>query len=39
VLWARGREDEAKRLWRKAGGEDSKNDTLKNTLKRLQVKL
>lgn len=39
VLWARGREDEAKRLWRKAGGADSNNDTLKNTLKRLQVKL
>ncbi len=39
VLWARGREDEAKRLWRKAGGADSTNDTLRNTLKRLQVKL
>ena len=39
VLWLLGREDEAKKLWRNAGGKDSKNDTLKSTLKRLQVKL
>ncbi len=39
VLWVLGREDEAKKLWRNAGGKDSKNDTLKSTLKRLQVKL
>jgi Flp pilus assembly protein TadD len=39
VLWVRGREDEAKKLWRNAGGRDSKNDTLKSTLHRLQIKL
>jgi len=39
VLWVRGREDEAKKLWRNAGGRDSKNDTLKSTLQRLQIKL
>ena len=39
VLWVRGREEEAKKLWRNAGGRDSQNETLKSTLKRLQVKL
>ena len=39
VLWVRGREEEAKKLWRNAGGRDSKNDTLKSTLQRLQIKL
>ena len=39
VLWVLGREEEAKKLWRNAGGKDSKNDTLKSTLQRLQVKL
>lgn len=39
VLWVRGREDEAKKLWRNAGGKDPKNETLKSTLQRLQVKL
>ena len=39
VLWVLGREEEAKKLWRNAGGKDPKNDTLKSTLKRLQVKL
>ncbi|MFM8468173.1 MAG: tetratricopeptide repeat protein [Oxalobacteraceae bacterium] len=39
VLWVLGREEDAKKLWRKAGGKESKNDTLKSTLKRLQVKL
>ena len=39
VLCVLGREEEAKKLWRNAGGKDSKNDTLKSTLKRLQVKL
>ncbi len=39
VLWVMGREDEAKKLWRNAGGKDPKNETLKSTLKRLQVKL
>ena len=39
VLWVRGREEEAKKLWRNAGGRDTKNDTLKSTLHRLQIKL
>ena len=39
VLWVRGREEEAKKLWRNAGGKDTKNDTLKSTLQRLQIKL
>ncbi len=39
VLWARGREDEAKKLWRNANAKDPKNETLKGTLLRLQVKL
>ncbi len=39
VLWVLGREEEARKLWRNAGGKDPKNDTLKSTLKRLQVKL
>ncbi len=39
VLWARGREEEAKQLWRNANAKDPKNETLKGTLQRLQVKL
>ena len=39
VLWVRGREDEARKLWRNAGSKDPKNETLKSTLQRLQVKL
>ena len=39
VLWVKGREDEAKKLWRSASGKDPKNETLKSTLLRLQVKL
>ena len=39
VLWVLGREEEARKLWRNVGGKDPKNDTLKSTLKRLQVKL
>ena len=39
VLWVKGREDEAKNLWRSAIGKDPKNETLKSTLLRLQVKL
>lgn len=39
VLWVRGREDEAKKLWRNANAKDPKNETLKGTLQRLQVKL
>lgn len=39
VLWAKGQEDEAKKLWRNASSKDPKNQTLKGTLQRLQVKL
>ena len=39
VLWAKGQEDEAKKLWRNASSKDPKNETLKGTLLRLQVKL
>lgn len=39
VLWLLGREDEAKKLWRFANGKDPKNESLKGTLSRLQVKL
>jgi tetratricopeptide (TPR) repeat protein len=39
VLWLLGREDEAKKLWRFANGKDPKNETLKGTLARFQVKL
>lgn len=39
VLWAMGREEEAKKLWRSASSKDPKNETLKGTLLRLQVKL
>lgn len=39
VLWARGREEDAKKLWRNANARDPKNETLKGTLQRLQVKL
>ncbi len=39
VLWKRGREEEAKKLWRNANAKDPKNETLKGTLQRLQVKL
>lgn len=39
VLWTRGRNDEAKKLWRAAASKDPKNETLKNTLQRLRIKL
>lgn len=39
VLWVKGREDDAKKLWRTANSKDPKNETLKGTLIRLQVKL
>jgi tetratricopeptide (TPR) repeat protein len=39
VLWLLGREDEAKKLWRFASGKDPKNESLKGTLERFQVKL
>ena len=39
VLWKLGRQDEAKKLWRSANEKDPKNETLKSTLQRLQIKL
>jgi Flp pilus assembly protein TadD len=39
VLWASGQQEDARRLWRDANSKDPKNDTLKNTLARLQVTL
>jgi len=39
VLWKLGRHDEAKKLWRSANEKDPKNETLKSTLQRLQIKL
>lgn len=39
VMWAMGRRDEAKKLWRSANDKDPKNETLRATLQRLQIKL
>jgi Flp pilus assembly protein TadD len=39
VLWAMGQRDDARKLWREASTKDPKNDTLKNTLGRLRVRL
>lgn len=39
VLWKMGRQDEAKKLWRSANDKDPKNETLRATLQRLQIKL
>lgn len=39
VLWRKGAQDEARKLLREARAKDPKNDTLKNTLARLQLKL
>ncbi|HEV7617106.1 MAG TPA: tetratricopeptide repeat protein [Burkholderiaceae bacterium] len=39
VLWVKGQQEDAKKLWRDANIKDPKNDTLKNTLARLQVHL
>ena len=39
VLWKLGRQDEAKKLWRSANDKDPKNETLRATLQRLQIKL
>ncbi|MFS0755313.1 tetratricopeptide repeat protein [Noviherbaspirillum sp. 1P10PC] len=39
VLWALGQRDDARKLWREASVKDPKNDTLKNTLGRLRVRL
>ena len=39
VLWAMGRADEARRLWREARGREPDNSTLRETLARLNVAL
>ncbi|MES2537736.1 MAG: tetratricopeptide repeat protein [Pseudomonadota bacterium] len=39
VLWVRGQQDDAKKLWRDAIVKDPKSDILKSTLARLQVQL
>ncbi len=39
VLWARGLQDEARRIWREAQGRDKSNDVLREALTRLRVDL
>jgi tetratricopeptide (TPR) repeat protein len=39
VLWARGQQDEARRVWRQAQARDGGNEVLRETLARLQVGL
>ena len=39
VLWKKGEQDEARKLWREALGKDPKNEALKTTLARLRVSL
>ncbi|WP_296945411.1 tetratricopeptide repeat protein [uncultured Massilia sp.] len=39
VLWKKGQQDEARKLWREARDKDPKNDALKATLARLHVSL
>jgi tetratricopeptide (TPR) repeat protein len=39
ILWTRGKQDEARQLWREAQSKDPKNEVLKNTLSRLNVQL
>ena len=39
VLWALGRKDEARRIWREARGKDADNEVLRETLKRLRADL
>ncbi len=39
VLWALGRRDEARRIWRQAQARDGSNEVLRETLARLQVGL
>lgn len=39
ILWVRGKQEEAKQLWREAQSKDPKNDVLKSTLERLKVQL
>ena len=39
VLWVRGQKEDAQKFWRDARTKDPKNDALKSTLTRLQVRL
>jgi len=39
VLWQKGQKADAQKLWREARAKDPKNDTLKNTLTRLNASL
>jgi Flp pilus assembly protein TadD len=39
VLWVIGMRDDARKFWRDASTKDPKNDTLRTTLARLQVRL
>ena len=39
VLWAMGRQDEARKVWRQAQARDGANEVLRETLARLQVGL
>jgi tetratricopeptide (TPR) repeat protein len=39
VLWALGRQDEARRVWRESKGRDAANEVLRETLARLRVEL
>ena len=39
VLWSAGDREQAMKIWREASMVDSENETLKETLKRLRVKL
>jgi Flp pilus assembly protein TadD len=39
VLWARGKQDDARRIWRQAQARDGSNEVLRETLARLQVGL
>jgi tetratricopeptide (TPR) repeat protein len=39
VLWAQGQRDEAQRIWKEGRERDADNEVLRETLKRLQVKL
>jgi tetratricopeptide (TPR) repeat protein len=38
VMWKMGRQEDAKKLWRSAHDKDPKNETLRATLQRLQIK-
>ncbi|CAH0349524.1 tetratricopeptide repeat protein [Aquabacterium sp. CECT 9606] len=39
VMWSQGERDEAIKVWRKAQARDAKNESLLDTIKRLQVQL